>query len=75
MSAFAAALGFLLLIAAARSEDAPKGPKVTHKVSIVDYLSGLCHSIEAPVCKGYFVGVLTFPFKVHDCRRSVGDLL
>lgn len=47
MSAFAAALGFLLIIAAARTEDAPKGPKVTHKVSIVDYLSSHCHSIDA----------------------------
>lgn len=34
MGAFAAALGFILLVAAARSEEAPKGPKVTHKVSI-----------------------------------------
>ncbi|XP_026730085.1 peptidyl-prolyl cis-trans isomerase B-like [Trichoplusia ni] len=33
MGAFAAALGFILLVAAARSEEAPKGPKVTHKVS------------------------------------------
>lgn len=46
MGAFAAALGFLLLIAAARSDDAPKGPKVTHKVRIVIHLLGYCHSIE-----------------------------
>ncbi|CAD0203169.1 unnamed protein product [Chrysodeixis includens] len=32
MGAFAAALGFMLLVAAAHSEEAPKGPKVTHKV-------------------------------------------
>lgn len=30
-----AALGIVLLIASVRSEEAPKGPKVTHKVSIV----------------------------------------
>ncbi|XP_047040481.1 peptidyl-prolyl cis-trans isomerase 5-like [Helicoverpa zea] len=34
MSAFAAALGLLLIISA-QSEEAPKGPKVTHKVSFV----------------------------------------
>lgn len=47
MSAFAAALGLLLIISAAHSEDAPKGPKVTHKVSIVVFLSVYCDSIEA----------------------------
>ncbi|KAJ8717905.1 hypothetical protein PYW07_005835 [Mythimna separata] len=35
MSAIAAALGLLLIISAVHSEDAPKGPKVTHKVSFV----------------------------------------
>uniref|UniRef100_A0A2A4J8W7 Peptidyl-prolyl cis-trans isomerase n=1 Tax=Heliothis virescens TaxID=7102 RepID=A0A2A4J8W7_HELVI len=35
MSAFAAALGLLLIISSAQSEEAPKGPKVTHKVSFV----------------------------------------
>lgn len=45
MGALAAALGILLVIAAARSEEAPKGPKVTHKVSI-DYYYSYCDSIE-----------------------------
>ncbi|XP_030036795.2 peptidyl-prolyl cis-trans isomerase 5 [Manduca sexta] len=33
MGAFATGLGILLFIAAAHSDEAPKGPKVTHKVS------------------------------------------
>ncbi|CAB3234987.1 unnamed protein product [Arctia plantaginis] len=33
MGAFAVGLGLLLLIATARSDEAPKGPKVTHKVT------------------------------------------
>lgn len=32
MGTLAAALGLLLIIASARSDDSPKGPKVTHKV-------------------------------------------
>ncbi|CAB3231628.1 unnamed protein product [Arctia plantaginis] len=33
MGAFAVGLGLLLLIATARTDEAPKGPKVTHKVT------------------------------------------
>ncbi|XP_053614694.1 peptidyl-prolyl cis-trans isomerase B-like [Plodia interpunctella] len=33
MVGLAAALGFLLIITSARSDEAPKGPKVTHKVT------------------------------------------
>lgn len=32
MGTFATALGLLLFIVAVRSDEAPKGPKVTHKV-------------------------------------------
>lgn len=35
MGTLATILGFLLIITSARSDDSPKGPKVTHKVRVL----------------------------------------
>lgn len=66
MGAFAVGFGLILLIATARTDEAPKGPKVTHKVSIVVRL--LSDNLSRHV--SYNVTVF---YKVHYALL-VGDL-